>query len=152
MTGSAKTIAPLLALATLLTLSACRSGNDKTAVPPVDNITAGTANRPVTTIQWLDSAKNIGRVSEGEKVEISFRFRNTGTNPLVVNNVVVSCGCTVAEKPEQPIAPGAEGSIKAAFNSQGRAGTNHKTLTVYTNTPEPTSLLNFEVEVVKAKS
>jgi hypothetical protein len=151
MTGTFKTITPVL-FAALLAATACKSNGEKSVAPRVDDITAGAANRPVTTIQWLDSTKNIGRISEGEKVEITFRFKNTGTNPLVVNNVVPSCGCTVPEKPEEPIAPGAEGMIKAAFNSQGRTGTNHKTLTVYTNTPEPTTQLNFEVEVVKANS
>lgn len=102
----------------------------------------------LTTIQWLDSTRNIGKIRNGEKVEISFRFRNTGDYPLVVSGVSVSCGCTVAEKPEQAIAPGKEGMIKAAFDSKGRIGANHKTITVQTNTPEGFSSLSFDVEVV----
>ena len=102
----------------------------------------------LTTIQWLDSAKNIGKIRNGEKVEISFRFRNTGEYPLVVSDVAVSCGCTVAEKPEQAISPGKEGMIKAAFHSEGRVGANHKTITVQTNTPEGITNLSFDVEVV----
>lgn len=103
--------------------------------------------KPMTTVQWLDSAKNLGKVKEGEKIEIAFRFKNTGSEPLVVNNVVVSCGCTVAGKPEQPVMPGEEGVIKATFDSNGRAGTNHKTMAVYTNTASGISTLAFDVEV-----
>jgi hypothetical protein len=103
--------------------------------------------KPMTTILWLDSVKNVGKVKEGEKIELSFRFKNTGTEPLVVNNVVVSCGCTVAGKPEKPVMPGEEGVVKATFDSQGRAGTNHKTMAVYTNTAEGVSTVAFDVEV-----
>jgi hypothetical protein len=103
--------------------------------------------KPMTTVQWLDSAKNLGKVKEGEKIEIAFRFKNTGSEPLVVNNVVVSCGCTVAGKPEKPVMPGEEGVIKATFDSNGRVGTNHKTMAVYTNTASGISTLAFDVEV-----
>ena len=101
-----------------------------------------------TTIQWLDSVKTIGKIKNGEKVQISFRFKNTGDKQLVITGVIVSCGCTVAEKPEEPIAPGEEGVIKAEFNSAGRLGTNHKSITVQSNTPGGTSTLTFDVEVV----
>lgn len=103
--------------------------------------------RALTTIQWLDSVKQVGKVKEGQKVEIAFRFKNTGTAPLVVNNVVVSCGCTVAGKPEQPVMPGEEGIVKATFDSNGRPGTNHKTMAVYTNTQQGISSLAFDVDV-----
>jgi len=105
----------------------------------------------MTSIQWIDSAKNLGKVREGEKIEISYRFRNTGNEILIINNIVVSCGCTVAEKPEAPIAPGAEGAIKATFDTKGRVGTNHKTMAVYTNTKEAVSTVAFEVEVLANK-
>ncbi len=102
-----------------------------------------------TEIEWLDSVKHVGQVKSGEKVLLSYRFKNTGQKPLVVSNVIVSCGCTVAEKPEEPIAPGEEGVIKAEFNSTNRVGTNHKTITVHTNTTRPISTLSFDVDVVE---
>ncbi len=90
----------------------------------------------------------MGKIDEGQVVDISYRFKNTGTKPLVIKNVTVSCGCTVAEKPEQPIAPGKEGVIKAAFNSSGKPGHNRKTIFVYANTPgSDEHKLEFSVEV-----
>lgn len=124
------------------------SANPDTEIKAENTTAAGTAVNPVTTIQWVDSVKNIGKVSEGEKVEIAFKFINTGSHPLVINNVVASCGCTIAEKPEAPVAPGKEGYIKASFDSKGRIGSNHKTLTVYANTAEATYPLVFDVEVM----
>ena len=87
-----------------------------------------------TTIQWLDSSRDFGTIAEGQKVEVSFRFRNTGITPLVITQVRPSCGCTIAEQPKEPIAPGAEGHITATFNSEGHPGVNTKSLFVTANT------------------
>ena len=105
----------------------------------------------VTTIQWVDSVKHIGKVSEGEKVELAYKFINTGKYPLVIHDVAASCGCTIAEKPEAPIAPGKEGFIKASFNSAGRVGNNSKTITVSANTEPAVYSLLFDLEVVAKK-
>ena len=106
-----------------------------------------------TTIGWLDSTfRDFGRISEGQKLEVSFRFKNTGTKPLVITRVQPSCGCTVAEQPNAPVLPGGEGQIKASFNSEGRTGPNHKTLFVYANTRGTTNNeLQFTVTVDKKK-
>jgi len=142
-----KKISSILFLA-ILSAACNSSAKPDTEVSAISTTPAGTAVNPVTTIQWVDSVKHIGKVSEGEKVEIAYKFINTGSQPLVINNVVASCGCTIAEKPEAPIAPGKEGFIKASFNSKGRIGSNHKTLTVYANTAEAIYPLVFDVEVV----
>jgi hypothetical protein len=140
-----------LILSAFLMIS-CQQHQDKVATAEVvAPVTEVTKPKPITTIQWLDSAKNLGKVKEGEKIEISYRFKNTGTELLIINNIVVSCGCTVAEKPLEPIAPGAEGAIKATFDTKGRIGTNHKTMAVYTNTKEAVSTVAFEVEVLAQK-
>ncbi|HEV9035961.1 MAG TPA: DUF1573 domain-containing protein [Puia sp.] len=104
-----------------------------------------------TTIQWLDSSyRDFGRIPEGQKLDVSFRFRNTGNMPLVIARVQPSCGCTIAEQPKAPIAPGAEGQIRATFNSEGRPGVNHKTLFVSSNTKgKQTWSLMFSVVVDK---
>ena len=107
-----------------------------------------------TTIEWLDSAqKDFGKIPEGQKLQVAFRFRNTGTMPLVIARVQPSCGCTIAEQPREPIAPGGECQIKATFNSQGRTGINHKTLFVTANTKGTQRYdLHFVVEVEKKTS
>ena len=104
-----------------------------------------------TTIEWLDSSyRDFGKITEGQKLDVSFRFRNTGNRPLVIAHVQPSCGCTVAEQPKEAIAPGAEGQIRASFNSEGRPGVNHKTLYVTSNTKgKHTYSLMFSVVVDK---
>lgn len=86
-----------------------------------------------TTVQLIDSVYNFGSVTDGDKVEYSYRFRNTGKNPLIVSSAVASCGCTVPEKPEEPIKPGETGFLKVVFNSKGRVGEVNKTITVSSN-------------------
>ena len=142
-------LAPALAGALLTALASCGgSGTQATATTPA--IASADTVPPTrnTAIQWIDSTLDFGRIREGETVEARFRFRNTGDHPLVISNVSPSCGCTVAEKPAEPVAPGAEGSIRASFDSRGRLGPNRKTLNVYSNTPEGMHQLAFTVEVL----
>lgn len=101
-----------------------------------------------TSIQWLDSTfLDLGKAKEGQIVDVSFRFKNTGTKNLVITDVSVGCGCTTPEKPQQPYAPGQEGVIKAKFNSENRAGVNTKQIYVSSNTNPNSQLLTFQVDV-----
>ena len=104
-----------------------------------------------TTVQLIDSAYNFGNVTDGDKVEYSYRFRNTGKNPLIVSSAVASCGCTVPEKPEEPIKPGETGFLKVVFNSKGRVGEVHKTITVTSNAYPKFPELELTGHVVSAE-
>ncbi len=102
-------------------------------------------------MQWLDSTyKDLGKVKEGQVVEVAYRFKNTGTKNLVIANVSASCGCTIPEKPEKPIAPGEEGVIKAKFDSKGRPkGEARKDVFVKANTEPQDQQLSFRVEITE---
>ncbi|NCU05807.1 MAG: DUF1573 domain-containing protein [Chitinophagaceae bacterium] len=136
-------------------LSSCGNADKKAADATVASSeqteAAAAASVDVTTVQWLDSAQNFGKVTDGEKVVITFHFKNTGTKPLIISNVQASCGCTVPSKPEEPIAPGGEGKITAEFNSEGRVGKAAKNITVTANTKESITVLLFEGEVLPKK-
>lgn len=141
-------------------IAACKS-SDKNGGPgeltarQKDSLKVATNNKVLadsanyTTIQWLDSTFiAVGKVKEGKEVEVPFRFKNTGNKPLYFINVTPRCGCTVAEKPEEPIAPGGEGVIMGKFNSKGRPGSNRKQIDVQANAkPNGSFLLEFEVIV-----
>lgn len=144
-----------LFLVLILAIASCQENDNKAAAGPVssENNTATPATRDssqFTSIEWTQTHKNFGRITEGQKVEVAFHFKNTGNKPLIIESVQPSCGCTVAETPKEPIAPGAEGVIKGAFDSNGRVGMQHKSIYVETNTKEKQSHeLVFELEVVK---
>lgn len=126
-------------------LSACSEGASR---PGSASVQGGNT----TTVQWLDSSKNFGKITEGQKLSVSFRFKNTGSSPLVIASVQPSCGCTVADYPREPIPPGGEGEITGEFDSNGREGLQHKEITVRSNTPGGQQQLLFEVNVVKSSS
>lgn len=101
-----------------------------------------------TSIQWLDSiSQDKGSIKEGAVLDIGWRFKNVGDKPLVIIKAEAGCGCTVAEKPEQPIPPGGEGVIKAKFESKGRPGQQNKNVIVRANTRENMYDLRFSVDV-----
>jgi hypothetical protein len=104
-----------------------------------------------TTLQWVDSAtQDLGTIKEGSIVEISWKFKNTGDKPLIVSDARGTCGCTIADKPKEPIAPGQEGTIKARFNSQGQGPEAHKTVSVDANTKGQTMhYLTFTAHITK---
>jgi hypothetical protein len=104
--------------------------------------------KDTTTVEIIDSAFNFDKVTDGAKVEYNYRFKNTGLKPLVVTSATASCGCTVPQKPEKPILPGETGFIKVVFDSKGRVGMAHKTITVISNAHPafPELLLTGEVK------
>jgi uncharacterized protein DUF1573 len=107
------------------------------------------AAKQITAIRWIDSSKVYGNINEGQKLAVSFRFKNTGNKPLIIESVKPSCGCTIANFPREPLAPGTEGEITGEFNSEGREGLQHKELTVTSNTSPLQHSVYFEVNVVK---
>lgn len=104
-----------------------------------------------TRLEWLDSTtQDLGKIKEGSVVEISWKFKNTGDRPLIISDARGTCGCTIADKPKEPVAPGQEGLIKARFNSQGQGPEAHKTVTVDANTkPDTHHSLTFTAQVTK---
>lgn len=135
-------------------LFACQTADKKTgaALSQEEKDKAARDSANFTTIEWLDSTvKDLGNIKEGQVVEVSYRFKNSGDKPLIIAGVTASCGCTVPEKPEKPIAPGQEDVIKAKFDSKGRPkGENRKDVFVTANTkPESSIQLSFKVVVTE---
>jgi hypothetical protein len=105
-----------------------------------------------TQIKWIDSVKNIGLVTAGKKVEITFRFQNVGTKPLFIVDAQPGCGCTIADYPKEAIAPGKEGIITANFDVKaGTEGEFRKNIHVKTNTKEKTDTYIFFYGRIKSE-
>ena len=105
-------------------------------------------------IQFETQTADFGRLVEGEKTEIHYRFHNAGADTLIIENVRTSCGCAAALVSEKRVAPGGKGDIRVTFNSSGFLGKPNKTVTVWSNDPDtPKVTLSFsgivwsEVEV-----
>jgi hypothetical protein len=77
---------------------------------------------------------DFGDIVQGDKVEHTFYFTNTGNEPLIITNVQVTCGCTTPKGwPREPIPPGARGELTVGFSSSGKIGRQQKPVTVISN-------------------
>lgn len=93
---------------------------------------------------------NFGDIAQGDVVEHTFTFTNTGTQPLIIDRVDVTCGCTSPDWTKEAVMPGKTGFVKAKYNSAGRMGQQKKAITVHSNTGEPTYV--YIVTNIKEKS
>jgi hypothetical protein len=104
--------------------------------------------RAKTTWKFEKSEHDFGKIKQGESADYSFKFTNTGKEPLIIENAQGSCGCTVPNYPKEPIAPGATGTIDVRFNSAGKSGMQQKTVTLTANTdPSVTTILTIKADV-----
>ncbi len=88
-------------------------------------------------IEFQEKSIDFGDITQGDKVEHTFVFKNTGDTPLLIQNVAVTCGCTAPNWPKEPIAPGTTGELKVVFNSAGKMGKQNSVVRVYSNASEP---------------
>lgn len=77
---------------------------------------------------------DFGTIAEdGGTVSHVFVITNSGTAPLVITHVTVSCGCTTPEWGKAPIAAGKTGEVKITYDPKGRPGPFAKTAAIYSN-------------------
>ncbi len=96
---------------------------------------------------------NFGTFSESTPVQkCTFTFTNTGNAPLVINQAVASCGCTVPEYTKSPVAPGQTGKITITYNGKGKfPGHFKKSITIRTNAATSMVRLYVEGDMLEAK-
>ena len=92
------------------------------------------------TTMLVDLVYDAGNVVKGEVIDATFEVKNTGKFPLVIGQVTGSCSCTVADKPEEPIAPGETGKIKAHVTTENSLpGMISKSVRIVANTEPSTT-------------
>jgi hypothetical protein len=96
-------------------------------------ITGEVSTKPlVTIVEPQQTEIEIKDFRLGKTSEAVFALKNTGSQPLVIQMVNASCGCTVPEWEKHPIAPGASTEIKVRITPE-EEGYFNKTVTVYCN-------------------
>ena len=104
------------------------------SLPGMCQSTAATKEADGAVLNWDENAFDFGDIRQGEKVEHTFKFRNTGSQPLIITNVSTQCGCTTPKGwPRDPVMPGAQGEITISFDSAGKIGRQNKVATVISN-------------------
>lgn len=115
--------------------------------------TLGMMAQKPAQIKFDNVSHNFGSFSEKEPVVThSFTFTNIGEQPLVINQAIASCGCTVPQYTKEPIAPGQKGEIKVTYNGDGKfPGHFKKSITVRTNGAVEMTRLYIEGDMQPAK-
>jgi hypothetical protein len=138
----------------LIILSGCQSGgpNGQETIPADvvynPNSASGNAKGSLPVIHFEETEHDFGRIIEGESVSYSFKFSNTGKSDLIIAEVTTSCGCTVPSYPKTPIRPGEGGTVKVAFNSNGKRGYQLKNIVVASNTQPNATVIRIKAQVV----
>ncbi|MDO5655674.1 MAG: DUF1573 domain-containing protein [Flavobacteriaceae bacterium] len=83
-------------------------------------------------ITFNSEVMEYGDVAKGADGNKTFTFKNTGDAPLILKLVKPACGCTVADYPKEPLAPGESGTIKVGYNTN-TVGAFNKTIEVHSN-------------------
>lgn len=98
------------------------------------------------------STFDFGDIQQGDKVHHTFKFINSGKEPLMIFNVEVTCGCTLPKSwPRNPVMQGGKGELEIQFNSSGKIGLQHKVITVISNSVNGNSQVTFTANVLGKK-
>lgn len=84
-----------------------------------------------------------GTIDKGADPLRVVKFKNTGTEPLVVKSAKGSCGCTVPSYPQNPIMPGESNQIEIRYDTN-RVGPFTKTVTLTTNESTETRIITIK--------
>ncbi len=105
--------------------------------------------KPEDLVKFNTETHNFGKIKQGIPVTYYFEIKNISDQKVVVENASASCGCTVPEKPEQPILPGASAKLKVVFNA-GTIGPIQKEVLVKFAGVDQQKVLRITGEVVAA--
>lgn len=112
---------------------------------------AAAAKASGATIVFDKDAIDYGVIQQNAEPVRIFKFKNTGTEPLIIKNAQGSCGCTVPTYPTEPILPGATGEIKVKYDTS-RIGKFSKRVTLTTNANPETTVLTITGDVLKKEA
>ena len=90
------------------------------------------SHETLTTVSVSVTALDFGSFPMLEKQEGRFVLTNTGSNLLVIQDIITSCGCTKVEYSKEPVRPGGTLDVKVIYEAE-KAEHFNKTVTVYCN-------------------
>ena len=104
-------------------------------------------------IKFDKTTMDLGKFPESNPVQkCTCTFTNTGNAPVIINQAIASCGCTVPEYTKEPVAPGKTGTINVTYNGKGKfPGFFKKTITIRTNGKTEMTRLYISGEMEEGK-
>jgi len=118
-----------------------------TAPTPATQAASEKPEGPLPKFEFETVDHDFGTIPEGKVVEYTYKFKNTGEAPLIIQGAQGSCGCTASDWTKTPIPAGGTGYVKAKFDSKGKPNIQNKTVTVTANTWPKQTVLRFKAMV-----
>ncbi len=102
----------------------------------------------ITKVKFKTRSLDFGKAKEGEVLQLTYHYTNTGKKPMIIYNVDTPCGCTVPEWSKEPLAPGESEVLKITFDTRTKKGNQTKLVKILANTdPKEISLfIKGEIE------
>lgn len=94
-------------------------------------------------VSWVKESHDFGEIPQGKPVATEFAFTNEGDQPLLIADVVTSCGCTASDYTKETIAPGKSSKIKVTYNAASM-GAFAKSITVNFSDATAKKILNIK--------
>lgn len=117
----------------------------ETTAPPTTEVTKEVvADGPQMTFESLEI--DYGTIEQDSDPFRIFKFKNTGTEALLITNARGSCGCTVPSYSKAPVDAGAEGEVKVRYDTH-RLGQFLKRVTLTTNAGDEPIVLTIKGKV-----
>ena len=87
-------------------------------------------NQTKTKVSVSTTDISLGSFNWEQEQTTSFVFKNTGSAPLAIQNVITSCGCLTVDYPKEPVPPLHEAILKVKYKAD-QPGYFNKTIIVY---------------------
>lgn len=112
-------------------------------------VTSATWAQPKVTIRR--EVANMGEIAFQQPAQVQFSLLNSGNEPLFIDKVIPSCGCTTVEWTQTAVNPNEEGTITAIYDAK-MLGVFQKDLEVYTNASDAPFYLHLQGRVVQKQT
>lgn len=103
-----------------------------------------------TSLEITDNERHYYPILQGQELDIVFSLKNTGENPFLLEDMILSCGCLSVKKSSiKTIPAGSEGRLILKYNSNKNIGNVKHYVTLYGNFKTTDKMeLVFDVHVV----
>jgi len=122
----------LLGILALVLMASFQMAAQTTPAATTDQPLANPNSKAILTLE--SDLVDYGTIDQGSEPLRLAKFKNTGTEPLIISGAKGSCGCTVPNWPKEPIMPGESSQIEIRYDTK-RVGAINKTVTVESNDP-----------------
>jgi len=138
-----------MVLLQLAALTGCTEGEEDQVDASFIHLPGDGGASDAPRMEWSETELNLGLVAAGETRELAYELTNAGQSPLIVTQVLPSCGCTVAEPWDpSPLPPGKSTRIVLRFEAGESTRTLSESATVVTNAIPASVELRFTAQVL----